>query len=97
VKQLHFISGLPRSSSTLLAGISRQNPQFHGAIFSPVAPMTNVTLEQMGARGEFSSFFDQDKPKRICRSLFKAYYQEEQADKDLVFDTNPIWSALKNP
>jgi sulfotransferase len=76
VKQLHFISGLPRSGSTLLAGILRQNPQFHAAMSSPVAPMMNGALEQMGAGGEFASFFDQDKRKRICRSLFNAYYQE---------------------
>ena len=27
--KLHFIAGLPRSGSTLLAGILRQNPRFH--------------------------------------------------------------------
>ena len=48
MKQLHFISGLPRSGSTLLAGILRQNPQFHAAMSSPVAPMMNGALEQMG-------------------------------------------------
>jgi sulfotransferase len=26
---IHFISGLPRSGSTLLAAILRQNPRFH--------------------------------------------------------------------
>jgi len=93
MKQLHFISGLPRSGSTLLAGILRQNPQFHAAMSSPVAPMMNGALEQMGAGGEFASFFDQDKRKRICRALFNAYYQEEQADKSLVFDTNRVWTA----
>jgi sulfotransferase len=67
MKQLHFISGLPRSGSTLLAGILRHPPQFHAAMSSPVAPMMNGALEQMGAGGEFSSFFDQDKRKRICR------------------------------
>jgi sulfotransferase len=60
---------------------------------SPFAPMMNGALEQMGAGGEFASFFDQDKRKRICRSLFNAYYQEDQADKSLVFDTNRIWTA----
>jgi sulfotransferase len=71
MKQLHFISGLPRSGSTLLAGILRQNPQFHAAMSSPVAPMMNAALEQMGAGGEFASFFDQD--KRIFRALINAY------------------------
>ncbi|XQW84545.1 sulfotransferase [Thalassotalea piscium] len=88
----HFISGLPRSGSTLLAGILKQNPNFHAAMSSPVAPMMNSALEQMGAGSEFSSFFDQEKRKRICRALFDAYYQE-QADKNTIFDTNRIWTA----
>ena len=33
---IHFISGLPRSGSTLLAGILRQNPRFHAGMTSPV-------------------------------------------------------------
>jgi hypothetical protein len=28
---IHFISGLPRSGSTLLAALPRQNPRFHAA------------------------------------------------------------------
>ncbi|MEG5055281.1 MULTISPECIES: sulfotransferase [unclassified Microcoleus] len=32
----HFISGLPRSGSTLLAALLRQNPRFHSAMTSPV-------------------------------------------------------------
>lgn len=93
---MHFISGLPRSGSTLLAGILRQNPQFHAAMSSPVAPMMNGALEQMGAGGEFSSFFDQEKRKRICRSLFEAYYAEESRESltpSIIFDTNRIWTA----
>lgn len=34
--RFHFISGLPRSGSTLLAGILRQNPRFHAAMNSLV-------------------------------------------------------------
>ena len=38
-KVIHFISGLPRSGSTLLAGILRQNPRFHAGMSSPVASL----------------------------------------------------------
>lgn len=88
----YFLSGLPRSGSTLLAGILRQNPRFHAAMSSPIAPMMNSALEQMGAGSEFSSFFDEHKRKRICRALFDAYYQEQQA-KSTIFDSNRIWTA----
>lgn len=88
----HFISGLPRAGSTLLAGILRQNPRFHAAMSSPVAPLLNGALEQMGAGSEFYPFFDAAKRKRMCRALFDAYYSD-QIDHDVIFDTNRIWTA----
>ena len=36
---IHFIAGLPRSGSTLLAGILRQNPRFQAGMTSPVGTM----------------------------------------------------------
>ena len=60
MSQFHFISGLPRSGSTLLAGILKQNPRFHAAMSSPVAGLVNGALEQMGAASESYSFFDEN-------------------------------------
>jgi len=37
MKSYYFISGLPRSGSTLLSAILRQNPEFYADIASPVA------------------------------------------------------------
>lgn len=89
--RFHFISGLPRSGSTLLAGILRQNPNFHAAISSPVAGLLNGVLEQMGANSESYSFFDETKRKRICKSLFEAYYADKE--QPVIFDTNRQWTA----
>lgn len=90
--KFHFISGLPRSGSTLLAGILRQNPAFHASMSSPVSALMQGCLEQTGAGSEFYTFFDEEKRKRICRALFSSYY-EEQFDKKVVFDTGRIWTA----
>ena len=46
--KLHFISGLPRSGSTLLAGILRQNPRFHAAMTGPVADDVRGDAERDG-------------------------------------------------
>ncbi len=89
--KLHFISGLPRSGSTLLAGILRQNPRFHAAMSSPVAGLVNGALEQMGAGSESYSFFDEQKRKRICKALIDAYYADK--DQPVIFDTNRHWTA----
>ena len=89
--KLHFISGLPRSGSTLLAGILRQNPRFHAAMSSPVANLVNGALEQMGAGSESYSFFDEQKRKVICRALIDAYYADK--NQPVIFDTNRHWTA----
>lgn len=90
-RTFHFISGLPRSGSTLLSALLRQNPRFHAGISSPVLGLINGALEQMGAGGEAASFFDSDKRRRICRALLDAYYAD--ATQPVVFDTNRQWTA----
>lgn len=91
-KKIHFISGLPRSGSTLLSGILRQNPLFHSAMSSPVASLMNGCLEQIGAGSEYFTFFDDEKRKNICHALFDAYYQDRH-QQQVIFDTNRIWTA----
>ncbi|WP_462158958.1 sulfotransferase [Pseudoalteromonas sp. GB56] len=88
----HFISGLPRSGSTLLAGLLRQNPLFHAAMSSPVAPLISGCLEQIGAGSEFAPFFDEAKRKDLCQSIVSSYYKD-QSDKEVIFDTNRVWTA----
>ncbi len=56
---LHFISGLPRSGSTLLAAILRQNPALHAGITSPVGSMVGALLADMSQNNETSLFIDQ--------------------------------------
>lgn len=88
----HFISGLPRSGSTLLAGILRQNLEYHAAMSSPVAALVNSCLEQIGAGGEFYTFFDDDKRRRLSKGIFESYYEDKSSAR-LIFDTNRIWTA----
>ncbi|MFZ6713086.1 sulfotransferase family protein [Undibacterium sp. TC9W] len=88
----HFISGLPRSGSTLLAAILRQNPRFQAGMSSAVGALVNAVLAQMSAGSEVSSLLNQTQRKDIMQSLFDAYYKND-LDKDVIFDTNRMWSA----
>jgi sulfotransferase len=36
MSSIHFISGLPRSGSTLLAALLRQNPRFEAGMSGPL-------------------------------------------------------------
>jgi sulfotransferase len=88
----HFISGLPRSGSTLLAALLLQNPRFHAGMTSPVGTLFTGMLNQFSAGSEFGPVLDQPTRRRLLRSLFDTYYAE-QADKAVIFDTNRLWCA----
>ena len=77
--RLHFISGLPRAGSTLLAALLRQNPRFAAGMSSPVYALFRSMLIETSARSEGSVFIDNDIRKRLLRSVFGAYYAEVAA------------------
>jgi sulfotransferase len=91
VAAMHFISGLPRSGSTLLAALLRQNPRFEAGMSGPLAGLFGALLDQMSARNEYSVFIDDDKRRRILRGLFDTFYADTRAE--VVFDTNRGWCA----
>ena len=89
---IHFISGLPRSGSTLLAAILRQNPRFHAGMTSPVGGLYMALEGALSRRNEAAVFIGEDQRRDVLRGLFTNYYQALQAEK-LVFDTNRAWCA----
>lgn len=89
--RFHFISGLPRSGSTLLSGILLQNPRFHAGMTSPVGALCNAVLGQVSAGSEFGAVVGRDKRKALLRGLFDAYYAD--AEREVVFDTNRAWCS----
>lgn len=91
-QKFHFISGLPRSGSTLLAALLRQNPRFHAGMTSPVGSLFSSMLGQFSAGSEFGPTIDREQRQRLLQGLFHSYYAD-QADKAVVFDTNRMWSA----
>jgi sulfotransferase len=88
----HFISGLPRAGSTLLAAILRQNPRFRAGMTSPVGALMHGVLAQVSAGSEFGAMVDQPMRRRLLKGLFDSYYGEVPADA-VVFDTNRAWCS----
>src|ERR1700744_3480166 len=88
---IHFISALPRSGSTLLAALLRQNPTFEAGMSGPLAGLFGALLSQMSARNEYSVFLDDAKPQRTLRGLFDDFYAESTAE--VIFDTSRAWCA----
>jgi sulfotransferase len=94
MQRFHFISGLPRSGSTLLSAILRQNPRFEAAMSGPVAGLLGTMLVEMSGRNEFSVFINDDQRQRVIRGIVDNYYADR--DEDVVFDTSRAWCARMN-
>ena len=89
---IHFISGLPRAGSTLLAALLRQNPRFTAGMTSPVGSLFNAMLRETSQRNETAVFVDDDMRIRLLRGVFEAAYPDHQAN-EVVFDTNRQWTT----
>jgi len=90
-KIYHFISGLPRAGSTLLAAILRQNPRFYARMSSPVSSIVNQTLDSMGKSNEFSIFISDQQKHDILRGVVTNYYQSIKGE--VIFDSNRYWCS----
>jgi sulfotransferase len=91
-RRFHFISGLPRSGSTLLAAILRQNPRFTANISSPVASMFMSLQQLMSGKSEFHALVSDAKRRQVLKGVIESYYGDV-APGVTVFDTNRSWSA----
>ena len=90
LKEYFFISGLPRSGSTLLSGILRQNPAFYADISSPMQGLVISTINVITG-SENNHVIGEERRRQILRSTFDAYYQA--VDRPTVFDTSRGWTS----
>lgn len=89
---IHFISGLPRSGSTLLSAILRQNPRFRAGMTGPVGSMTEALLRNMSMANETSVFITDAQRESLLRSVFDTFYADVP-EGHVVFDTNRMWCS----
>lgn len=92
MSQHYFISGLPRSGTTLLSAILNQNPKFQASISGPLARFARAVIEQSSAQGGYRYQCDEAKRKKIITGMFDNYYDDPT--KEVFFDTNRGWNLL---
>lgn len=92
MRPVNFISGLPRSGSTLLAALLRQNSRFHAHMSSPLAGMVDAMSSEMSNRNQYSAFITDEQRRRVLRGLFASYYGDD-ITANVIFDTSRTWCA----
>ena len=89
---IHFISGLPRSGSTLLGALLRQNPRFRAGMSGPMAGVMAALQKSLSPANEFALEVTDAQRHATLRAAFDGFYSD-MADGATVFDTNRLWCA----
>jgi sulfotransferase len=86
MKEFNFITGLPRSGTTLLSTILNQNPDFNSEISGPLARFTRAIIEQSSDQGGYRFQCPPEKRKELILALFDTYFKDSTATTN--FSTN---------
>ena len=89
-KTLHFLSGIPRSGSTVLAAILNQNPQTHVSTTSGLVHALDGLANTWHSAGLLNENDPtRDKLAQTMRGCIDAFY--EDTDKPVVIDKSRGW------
>jgi len=91
-KTLHFISGLPRAGSTLIANILKQNPEIHGEAVTSLSSVFG-SINSAWNTFEQNLEYDNNKSKKgVLESTLQGYYSH--INKPIIFDKDRNWISL---
>lgn len=91
-KKFHFITGLPRSGSTMLTSILNQNPRFHSSITDPLAILVRGVIDNCQEGPGMKFEVPMERRRNLAHGLFESYYAN--VDKPVIFNTNRAWTYL---
>jgi sulfotransferase len=89
MKTIHFVAGLPRSGSTMMMNILKQNPHVGAAPVSSLCTVinaVNINWESVEANREYPN--DTAKIDTLT-SILQGYHKSSK--KDIIFDKDRLW------
>lgn len=92
MKTLHFISGLPRSGSTLITNILKQNPNIHGEAVSSLASIFGSINASWNNYEQNQENYDEKIKAGVLSSVLQGYYRH--IEKPIVVDKDRGWIPL---
>lgn len=89
---MHFLSGIPRSGSTVLSSLLNQHPQIHSTATSGLVNLMGSLCRAWESSPEITSqSTDKEEAYRMLRSLLQSKY--EPINKPIIIDKNRGWVA----
>lgn len=89
-KTYYFMSGLPRSGSSLLSAILNQNPRFYCGPSSPIPSLILDIEKNLNNNELHKAFIKQNFQHDIIKSLLTNYYAYD--DFPVIIDKNRSWT-----
>jgi sulfotransferase len=92
LKKIVFISGLPRSGSTLLSAILNQNPEFESGISDPLIAVFEPIRVAFNNKVDYDiSHISPEKIDKIFKNIIDDYH--DTPDKKVFFNHNRKWTS----
>ncbi len=91
-RRFHFISGLPRAGTTLLAAILNQNPRFRAGMTSPLADILGVVMAEASSKNDFAFDVTDAQRAAMMRGLVEHFYSVDDR-AEAIFDTSRLWCS----
>ena len=89
-QKLHFLSGLPRSGSTVLSSILNQNPSIY---VTPTSPMLNVAVQMQEAWREdptVKANYFEEQARNLTKAILPAFWQHRP--EPIIIDKGRGWA-----
>jgi sulfotransferase len=89
-KTYHFLSGLPRSGSTVIASILNQNPEVY---VTPTSPMLNVAVEMQTAWANdptVKANYFEEQINNLTKAILPAFW--EHRPEPIIIDKGRGWA-----
>jgi hypothetical protein len=98
VKKIYFLSGLPRSGSTVLAAILSQHPDLHASSTSGLLDMLVGTLrawaDSLNTKAQKDQQAAEEEIQRVLKNICNTKYEE--VDKPVILDKARGWADDTN-
>jgi sulfotransferase len=94
-KTIHFVSGLPRSGSTIFCNVAAQNPRFHATATSGVLEILFTARNRFCELQQFQAMHEEDldrKSVQMLRGILFGYYGD--VEKPVILEKSRSWESF---
>jgi sulfotransferase len=94
MKKLYFVAGLPRSGSTMMINLLKQNPSVDGYAVSSLCPLIANIVANWNNMEANKEFPDENAKINVLKAALNNYHNA--SSKKIIFDKDRMWVTQIN-